>query len=318
MSGERVRRRFEVRGVVQGVGFRPFVYVTAAALSLSGSVANDSAGVVIEVEGDPDALAQFAVRLREQAPPLAVVESVRTSDLPVVGGTGFSIAESRSRGGVRTLVSADVATCADCRRELADPADRRYRHPFISCTNCGPRFTIITGVPYDRPATTMAGFPMCPACEREYRDPGDRRFHAQPIACHDCGPRLSLIRPGRDALAGEQALAEARTLLAAGRILAVKGLGGYHPACDARSPAAVARLRRRKRRSSKPFAVMARDLEIVADLVELPAVAVELLAGPRGPIVLLPRRRPASLNRPSDDGPVASEVAPGIADLGVM
>jgi len=211
MSGERVRRRFEVRGVVQGVGFRPFVYVTAAALSLSGSVANDSAGVVIEVEGDPDALAQFAVRLREQAPPLAVVESVRTSDLPVVGGTGFSIAESRSRGGVRTLVSADVATCADCRRELADPADRRYRHPFISCTNCGPRFTIITGVPYDRPATTMAGFPMCPACEREYRDPGDRRFHAQPIACHDCGPRLSLIRPGRDALAGEQALAEART-----------------------------------------------------------------------------------------------------------
>jgi hydrogenase maturation protein HypF len=234
VSEERVRQRLEVRGVVQGVGFRPFVYVTASALSLSGSVANNTGGVVIEVEGDSGAVGQFVVRLREQAPPLAVIESIRSVDLPVIGGTGFTIAESQQHGGVHTLVSADVASCADCRREVADPGDRRYRHPFITCTNCGPRFSIITGLPYDRPATTMAGFVMCPACEREYHDPSDRRFHAQPIACHDCGPRLSLVLPGQDRpRAGEQALAGARALLAAGRILAVKGLGGYHLACDA-------------------------------------------------------------------------------------
>jgi hydrogenase maturation protein HypF len=311
MTGSRERRRFDVRGVVQGVGFRPFVYVTASALCLTGSVTNESGGVVVEVEGDPAALAEFAVRLRAQAPPLAAIESIRSEPLPVRGGTGFTIAESRTRGGARTLAAPDVATCTDCSRELADPADRRYRHPFISCTNCGPRFTIITGLPYDRPATTMAGFAMCAACAREYRDPADRRFHAQPIACHDCGPTLSLVRPGEPTRSGADALATARALLASGAILAVKGLGGYHLACDAADTGAVATLRRRKRRPAKPFAVMARDLATAGGLVALEPAAVPLLTGQRRPIVLLPKRGSAGTA-------LADGVAPGNPDLGVM
>ncbi|GIJ71621.1 carbamoyltransferase HypF [Virgisporangium ochraceum] len=306
----RERRRFDVSGVVQGVGFRPFVYVTASALSLTGSVSNDSAGVVVEVEGEADAVAEFAVRLRTDAPPLAAVDSVRSRSLPVRGGTGFTIAASRHEpGGTRTLAAPDVATCADCLAELTDPADRRYRHPFVTCTNCGPRFTIITGLPYDRPATTMAGFPMCPACAREYADPADRRFHAQPIACHDCGPTVSLVRPGAPARTGADAIAAARAMLAAGAVLAVKGLGGYHLACDAADGRAVALLRRRKRRVAKPFAVMARDLDTARTLVAVGPAAEALLSGPRRPIVLLPRR-------PADG--LADAVAPGNPDLGVL
>ena len=264
---DRVRRRFDVFGLVQGVGFRPFVYVTASELGLSGSVSNTPSGIVVEVEGTADAVDSFGRRLTHDAPPLAEVEGVHASDLPVRGGTGFTIEDSAGGPG-RTLASPDVAVCDDCLAELADPTDRRYRHPFITCTNCGPRFTIITALPYDRATTTMAGFTMCDACRREYDDPADRRFHAQPIACPACGPTLELIAAGvRET--GDDAVRQARGLLAEGRVVAVKGLGGYHLACDARDEQAVAELRRRKQRGDKPFAVMARDVDVARRLVTM-------------------------------------------------
>ena len=322
----RLRRRFMVRGVVQGVGFRPFVYVTASTLSLSGSVGNDSAGVVVEVEGPETSLDEFARRLRDDAPPMALVESLEVVEIPSCGGTGFEITGSTSRPGRRTFASPDVATCADCLRELADPGDRRYRHPFITCTNCGPRFTIIKDLPYDRPMTTMAGFEMCGSCAREYADPSDRRFHAQPIACPACGPQLEMVVAGRRAY-GEHALAAARRMLEDGGVVAVKGIGGYHLACDAANEEAVRTLRTRKRRGDKPFAVMVRDLDTARRLVEIDEDERALLCGPRRPIVLLAR---------SDQGAVAAvegsadalgarrhtdladSVAPGNPDLGVM
>ncbi|WP_202868042.1 acylphosphatase [Kribbella sindirgiensis] len=257
---ERVRSRALVTGVVQGVGFRPFVYALARELGLSGQVGNTAAGVVAEVEGPAAAVAAFGERVLTDAPPLAAVASVTLESLPVLGGTEFAISASTAGAG-RTLVSPDVATCADCLAEFADPSDRRYRHPFISCTNCGPRFTIISGLPYDRPATTMAGFPLCPDCAREYADPADRRFHAQPIACPACGPRLRLIQPGLETAYGEDALAAAHALLIDGAIVAVKGLGGFHLVCDAGDQAVVSTLRKRKDRGDKPFAVMAADLD---------------------------------------------------------
>jgi hydrogenase maturation protein HypF len=310
----RVRRRYDVFGLVQGVGFRPFVYATAGELALTGSVANTPSGVVVEVEGDPDDVDRFGRRLVDDAPPLAEVEGVHEAEVAVRGGTGFTI-EASTGGDGHTLASPDVATCDDCRSELTDPTDRRYRHPFVSCTNCGPRFTIITALPYDRAATTMAGFAMCDACRREYDDPGDRRFHAQPIACRDCGPTLELVGAGPCA-SGDDAVRRARELLATGRIVAVKGLGGYHLACDARDEGAVAELRRRKRRGDKPFAVMARDLDVAAALVSLGEQERRLLTGPRRPVVLLPRATPSR----ADPGAttVAEAVAPGHPDLGVM
>jgi hydrogenase maturation protein HypF len=311
--GTRVRRRLVVRGVVQGVGFRPFVYATAAELSLSGSVCNDSGGVVIEVEGSVDDVARFSRRIAEQPPPLAIVESVESTFMATCGGTGFHIASSSRSGRARTLASPDVATCVDCLRELADPADRRFRHPFITCTNCGPRFTIIENLPYDRPATTMRSFRMCDQCAAEYTDPADRRFHAQPIACPQCGPRLELVTRTGKPRAGEAALSESRRLLAAGAIVAVKGLGGYHLACDAENDTAVAELRRRKRRGDKPFAVMTRDLATARRLAEVDPVEEALLAGSRRPIVLLARREGAAA------APAVSDlVAPRNRDLAVM
>ena len=309
-----VRRRFRVTGVVQGVGFRPFVHRTATGLGLSGWVANDALGVIVDVEGDATAVDELGRRLTLDAPPLSIVDGVTGTDLPPTGRRGFTIAASEpadpDRPAARTLASPDVATCADCLAELADPADRRYRHPFISCTNCGPRWTIITGLPYDRAATTMAGFPMCPGCAAEYADPGDRRFHAQPVACHDCGPRLELVRPGSGARFGEDALTGARRMLAAGAILAVKGLGGYHLACDARDEAAVARLRERKRRGDKPFAVMVPDLAAARRLVRVGEAEAALLTGPRRPVLLL--------DRTGADVPLAASVAPGSPDLGLL
>jgi hydrogenase maturation protein HypF len=307
-----VRCRYRVSGVVQGVGFRPFVYVTATALGLSGSVANDAYGVVVDVEGERAAVTELGRRLRADAPPLAVVAEVSAVELAPTGDRGFRIAPSERAAdpGVRTQASPDVATCADCLRELADPADRRYRHPFITCTNCGPRWTIIRELPYDRPATTMAGFAMCGACAAEYADPADRRFHAQPIGCHDCGPRLELVRPERAAVLREQALAGARALLAAGAVVAVKGLGGYHLACDARDEEAVGRLRARKRRGDKPFAVLVADLAAARRLAGVDASEAALLTSPRRPVVLLDRT-----GRP--DG-LAPSVAPGSPDLGVL
>jgi hydrogenase maturation protein HypF len=300
-----VRRRFTVAGLVQGVGFRPFAYTTATGLGLAGSVVNTADGVAVEVEGCPDAVHEYGLRLRE-GPPLARITAVGESDQPVRGDSGFRI-EASSGGPGRTLASPDVAICDDCLGELRDPGDRRFRHPFISCVSCGPRFTIITGLPYDRAATTMAGFRMCRRCRAEYQNPADRRFHAQPIACHDCGPRLELVL-GNMSMTGEDALHEARALLAAGRIVAVKGLGGYHLACDARNDSAVAELRRRKRRGGKPFAVMAAGVGTAYRLAVLNESDRNLLTGACRPIVLVPRR----------DGGVSGQVAPGCADLGVM
>ncbi|MFE3503652.1 carbamoyltransferase HypF [Kitasatospora sp. NPDC059160] len=307
---DRERRRVAVRGLVQGVGFRPFVFALAGELGLAGSVTNTGEGVLAEVEGSPAALDAFCRRVAADAPPLAQVASVEHAPLAATGATGFAITPSRTDGPRATLIPPDVAVCADCLAELADPADRRHRHPFISCTNCGPRHTIVTGLPYDRANTTMAGFPMCADCAREYTDPADRRFHAQPVACHACGPRLTLTVPGRADLDGEDALGEARRLLADRAVLAVKGIGGYHLACDARDAAAVALLRRRKRRGDKPFAVMARDLATVEALTTVGPVERELLTGAVRPIVLL--------RRPGGFAAQLPAVAPGSPDLGVM
>lgn len=318
-----VRRRFSVTGVVQGVGFRPFVHRVATELRLTGFVGNDAGAVFVEVQGPPADVDEFARRLRADAPPLAHVAAVTAVEVPPDGATSFVIVESRATasragGGARTAVPPDVATCDDCLRELRDPADRRYRHPFITCTNCGPRFTIIRGLPYDRPATTMAGFPMCARCAAEYHDPADRRFHAQPIACPDCGPSLWFAeRSGSDGFGPHAArttgagaaLAAARDALAAGRVVAVKGVGGYHLACDATSDAAVATLRERKARDGKPFAIMVRDLGAARELAEIDAEEAAVLTSPARPIVLL-RRRPAA--------PVAAGVAPGNPWLGIL
>ena len=308
------RRRVTVRGVVQGVGFRPFVHGLATGLGLAGHVTNTGEGVVVEIEGADRTVALFCERIAADAPPLARVESVDQHELAPDGGSGFAILASRAgAAAATTLVSPDVATCADCLAELADPADRRYRHPFITCTNCGPRCTIVVGLPYDREHTTMARFPMCPACAAEYTDPADRRFHAQPVACHDCGPRLRLVRPAADGAARPSPadpIAAARQLLGSGAVLAVKGLGGYHLACDATDPAAVALLRRRKNRGDKPFALMARDLADIDRLARTGPEERALLTGPVRPIVLL-RKHADGLSE-------LSGVAPGSPDLGVM
>ncbi|MEY9846986.1 hydrogenase maturation protein HypF [Streptacidiphilus sp. BW17] len=321
------RRRVTVRGVVQGVGFRPFVFGLANELRLAGFVTNTGEGVVTEVEGAHEAVAAFCLRIAADAPPLAVVESVSHESVAAAGETGFRIEVSRSEGPRRTLVSPDTATCAACLAELADPRNRRYRHPFITCTHCGPRFTIVTGLPYDRANTTMARFPMCARCEREYTDPADRRFHAQPVACHDCGPTLRLLladeggdgRPPLDAPGAPDSdpIAAARRLLADGRILAVKGLGGYHLACDATNAASVALLRRRKNRGDKPFALMVAQLADVEPLVRIDDAERRLLTGNRRPIVLL-RRRGDVASETLDGTVPAAEVAPGSPDLGVM
>lgn len=310
-----VRRALTVRGTVQGVGFRPYVHRLAAGLGLAGFVGNTGDGVRIEIEGPAPEVDRFCVLLAEQPPPLATVTAVEDAALPATGDTGAFAIRSTERAGGRTQLPPDTATCADCLRELADPADRRHRHPFVTCTHCGPRFTIATGMPYDRVATTMAGFPMCPSCAREYGDPVDRRFHAQPVACPDCGPRLTLVpadglgaRPARDAAA----LAAARALLAAGRIVAVKGLGGYHLACDATDARAVATLRDRKERGGKAFAVMCADLATAERLAALPAAARAALTSARRPIVLLRRRTPADGLR------LADQVCPGSPHIGVM
>lgn len=306
------RRRIEVTGVVQGVGFRPFVVALGQTLGLSGTVANHSRGVSIEVEGEPERVAEFERRLVDEAPPLARVSTCVATDIQAREERpgDMVIVRSAIADGPRALVPPDTATCDDCLRELCDPADRRYRHPFITCTNCGPRLSIITDIPYDRPATTMAGFPLCAECAREYADPADRRHHAQPIACHDCGPTLTLRDAGGRPLASdEEALAAAQEALRTGRVVAVKGIGGYHLACDAASAAAVAVLRERKRRPDKPFALMVADLAVADSLIEVDETVAMALTGPDRPIVLA-RRRPG--------GVVCESVAPGLDELGVM
>ncbi|EIE97795.1 carbamoyltransferase HypF [Saccharomonospora glauca] len=297
-----------VEGVVQGVGFRPFVHGLAERLGVSGHVSNDAAGVVIEAEGPREAVAGFLKALRTDAPPLAAVEGVSVVDLSPRDEPGFRILDSDASGPRRTLISADSATCEACLAELFDPRDRRYRYPFVNCTDCGPRYTIVRDVPYDRPNTTMAGFPMCEACAREYHDPTDRRFHAQPVCCPDCGPRLRIV-DGRGRPLGQDPIARAAELLRAGMIVAVKGLGGYHLAVDAGHSRAAAVLRARKRREDKPFAVMVPTLDEVRRLCHVDETAERVLTGRRRPIVLLDRR---------DDGAVSDAVAPGERRLGVM
>jgi hydrogenase maturation protein HypF len=308
---DRVRTAVRVEGVVQGVGFRPFVYSLATSLGLSGLVGNDVDGVFAEVEGTGAAVATFLVRLEHEAPPLARIEAVTTRALGVTGTAGFIIAPSVPGGPRRTLVSADSATCADCLVELTDPANRRYQYPFINCTNCGPRFTIVRDVPYDRPLTTMSGFAMCARCAAEYHDPADRRFHAQPVCCQDCGPRLSLVDAAGASLAAADPVAAAAALLRSGQVLAVKGLGGYHLVVDAGNAAASAALRARKHREDKPFAVLVADLQAARQLCDVDDVAAQSLASARRPIVLLPRL-------PAADRLIASAVAPGNRHLGLM
>jgi hydrogenase maturation protein HypF len=301
------RKRIAVRveGIVQGVGFRPFVHSLAQRLSLDGSVWNDADGVVVEIEGSAGDIDRFVHALTAEAPPLAVIIGVETSERPLAGTRGFSIEASRGGSAKTTPISPDVATCDDCLRELFDPSDRRYLYAFVNCTNCGPRYTIVLDVPYDRPLTTMAGFPMCDDCRREYEDPSDRRFHAQPIACPRCGPKLTLF-DGRGMIDGDP-IAKTAELLRSGKIVAIKGLGGFHLAADARDESAVAALRARKHREEKPFAVMAQSIEAARELVAISADEEKLLASIARPIVLLERL-----------GEVAPSVAPHNRYLGVM
>ncbi len=311
MSGT-ARVRARVQGVVQGVGFRPFVYRLAREERLGGFVRNDERGVVLEVDGTADAVESFLARLAVEAPPLAVVERIECDRLVSTGEGDFQIVQSVSSGDANALVAPDTATCGDCLAELANPDDRRYRYPFINCTNCGPRFTIVRGVPYDRPATTMAGFTMCSACQQEYDDPGDRRFHAQPNACPDCGPQPRLLDGEGEPIApaaSDDAVRAAARWLAEGAVLAIKGIGGYHLACAAADGRAVGALRRRKRREDRPFALMVRDATAAAALIELADLERALLTSGARPIVLAPRRPGAN---------VARSVAPGAPDLGIM
>ena len=281
----------------------------ATDLGLTGFVGNDALAVFAEVQGPSERLAEFERRIPLDAPPLAVITSIAREQLPPLPESGFRIVASEGGAGARTLVSPDIATCDKCVAELFDPSDHRYRHPFITCTDCGPRLTIIQDLPYDRPVTTMAGFTMCPRCHREYHDPADRRFHAQPVACPDCGPVLWFEQDGRRVDGSDAALAAAQRAIADGLILAVKGVGGYHLACRADDAAAIERLRARKAREHKPFAVLARDLEVAARLVDLDRGGARVLASPARPIVLLPRRAGA---------PVDESVAPANPLLGVL
>jgi hydrogenase maturation protein HypF len=285
------RWRLKVSGVVQGVGFRPFVYSLARRYDLAGFVGNNSSGVVIEIEGDSHALEDFRRALVNQPPPLAHIEAVNAEPLSINGVPGFSIHASDAVAGLSTPISPDIATCGACLKELFDPADRRYRYPFINCTNCGPRFTIVRDIPYDRPFTTMAAFPMCANCNAEYHDPLNRRFHAQPNACSVCGPILTFEPGGQKA---DEALVAAQRALAEGKIVAVKGIGGFHLACDATNDTAVAELRHRKGRVDKPFALMARDLTHVEQYVQVQDEEAALLLSKERPIVLLRRRSTAT------------------------
>lgn len=305
----RIRRRWSIRGQVQGVGFRPFVFRLASQLSLTGLVRNTPDGVIVEGQGSATQLDQFAHRLCSELPSLAVIERLESEQLATVDGEAdFLIVQSSQDAPGTAEVTVDTAICPDCLCELFDRSDRRFGYGLINCTNCGPRYSIIRGVPYDRPNTTMAGFAMCDDCRREYTNPSDRRFHAQPVACHACGPKLQLVDIAGSPLPGEP-IARAADLLVAGRIVAIKGIGGFHLAVRADDEAAVSRLRRLKHRDCKPFALMGKDIDSLRRLVELGGKATAALASPQAPILLA--RRKAQAN-------VAPAVAPASHRLGVM
>ncbi|HJS19727.1 MAG TPA: carbamoyltransferase HypF [Anaerolineales bacterium] len=302
--------RVHIAGIVQGVGFRPFVYNLAARNDLKGWVKNTSAGVDIEMDGDRDSLDLFLQQLRGEAPPLSCIDEFSASFQVASGFRSLDILHSESVEGAFQPISADVAICADCLRELFDPNDRRYRYPFINCTHCGPRFTIIQDIPYDRPKTTMSGFPLCADCEREYNDPSDRRFHAQPVACPVCGPQVMFERLKAGTVAGSgEAIAETCNALANGEIIAIKGLGGFHLTCDATNAQAVTELRDRKLRVDKPFAIMMPDIETIGAHCIVSDAERELLSSSARPIVLLQRKSGSDM---------AIEVAPNQDWVGVM
>ena len=308
-----VRVRARVAGIVQGVGFRPHAHRLALELGLAGHVGNDARGVFVEVEGEPARVEVFFDRLVAEAPPLARIDRLDTRSVEPTGAAGFAIVTSTVGGDRTVLVSPDTATCDDCRREVADPGDRHHRYPFTNCTNCGPRYTIVRDVPYDRPNTTMTGFALCAPCREEYEDPSDRRFHAQPVCCPACGPSLTLLAAvsggAEPVAASDDAIRMTAERLHAGAVVAVKGLGGYHLAVLASDEAAAQRLRSRKHREDKPFAIMVADPADAARLCEVDTLAADLLALPSRPIVLLARR---------PDAPVASAVAPGNRALGLI
>jgi hydrogenase maturation protein HypF len=304
-----VRRRIDVSGIVQGVGFRPYVFRLAGERALAGSVRNTSNGVTIELQGPQEDVEKFLTHLPQDAPPLARITEIKVEELPCNGDREFVILDSERGEAVRTLISTDVALCADCLRELFDMANRRYRYPFINCTNCGPRFTIVRSMPYDRPFTSMAGFRMCAECQAEYEDPGNRRFHAQPNACWNCGPQLELWDDGGKTIRCEDPARQAVSRLERGEIVAIKGLGGFHLAVDAMNGGAVEKLRARKHRFEKPLAIMVPDVAAAGELCELDDTARTALEGPERPIVLLRKRAECE---------VAGQVAPSNRDLGVF
>jgi hydrogenase maturation protein HypF len=303
------RRKITVQGIVQGVGFRPFVYTLARRFNLVGHVRNGTTGVVIDLEGESVHLEAFLQALVAEAPPLARIERIAAERQPPRRYTAFVIEPSEAHDETDIFIAPDAATCSECLSEFDDPHSRRYRYPFLNCTNCGPRFTIVVAAPYDRERTTMAGFPMCPACRAEYEAPHDRRFHAQPTACPTCGPRLCLTDAQGQEIPDDDPLAYIGRRLREGQIVAVKGLGGYHVACDALRNEVVRELRRRKHREAKPLAIMVSDLETARTLCQVSAAEAALLTSTRRPIVLL---------RKHDCCPIAEEVAPRNRDLGIM
>jgi len=305
-----IRRRIEVAGIVQGVGFRPYICRLATESRLAGTIRNTSSGVSIEVQGDPTEVEEFVTRLPQQAPPLSRITEIQSFEMPSNGDREFRIIASHAETTVRTLISPDVATCDDCLREMFDPYDRRYRYPFINCTNCGPRFTITHSIPYDRRFTSMAAFTMCAACQAEYDDLGNRRFHAQPNACWDCGPQLELRDRTGPVIPTDDPVRATIAFLRDGHIVAMKGLGGFHLAADATDSAAVRRLRERKRRVGKPFAIMMADVAAAREFCEISAGEESALLSIERPIVLL-RRRP-------DASGISEDVAPGNRHLGVF
>jgi hydrogenase maturation protein HypF len=304
-----VRKAIEVSGIVQGVGFRPYVYRLAVERGLAGRVCNTAAGVSIEVQGPQGAVDDFLARLPVEAPPLARITNITVREIPCNGDREFQIVTTHRGEPVRTLISPDVAVCADCLREMFDPADGRYRYPFINCTNCGPRFTIVRNIPYDRPFTSMAVFRMCPACQAEYDDPHNRRFHAQPNACWTCGPHVELWDLEGKRVETADPIAETVARLQGGQVVAIKGLGGFHLACDATNAGVVRTLRERKRRVEKPFAVMVPDVDTAERFCEVDNAARQLLLSAQRPIVLLRWR---------EDTPIADAVAPFNRYLGMF
>ena len=303
------RKKIQIQGIVQGVGFRPFVYREAVTENLKGFVSNTSHGVIVEVEGEPGAIERFEERLEKHPPVLSRITNIETTDIACKGEPEFRILSSIEDRDRTTLISPDISICEDCLRECFDPSDRRFRYPFINCTNCGPRYTIIEALPYDRPKTTMSAFTMCAECQREYDDPLNRRFHAQPNACHACGPRVWLVDPEGKPHGEKDPISAAVSHLRRGKIVAVKGIGGFHLACDATSEDGVSELRSRKGREEKPLAVMVPDLESASRLGHLSSKEQDILLSPRRPIVLV-RKRLSSL--------LAESVAPRNAYVGIM